>query len=137
MGTHNSGCSQMLEGLLEKMYGERFEAYSAGVVPERISIHVVKAMAEVGVDLSTHHAKSVDEFRDLRFDYIVCASSGVRDACRYLPDSGEYFYTDLEHELNQITEKSADTLGNIRKGRDKIQAWLADCFGKIDERLSE
>ncbi len=122
----------MLEGLLAMLYGDRFEAYSAGVVPERISIHVVKAMAEVGVDLSTHRAKSVDEFRDMQFDFIVCASVGVKDACRFLPSGGEYFYTDLENELNRMTEKTTDALGNIRKGRDKLQTWLEARFDETE-----
>lgn len=122
---YNSGCSQMLEGLLRKMYGDQFDAYSAGITPERVNIHVIKVMAEVGVDLSTHRSKSVDEFRDMQFNCIVCANERVNNISRYL-QSEEYMDIDVDDSFNTGATKAVDAIIHYRKMRDKIREWIED-----------
>ncbi len=58
----NSARSQMAEGLLWEMGGDKFEVESAGVNPSRVRPEAIEAMREIGIDISSHHSKSADEF---------------------------------------------------------------------------
>ena len=68
--THNSARSQIAEGLLRSMYGNRYEVYSAGTQPSKIHPCAIKVMAEIGIDISTHQSKNVDVFHRMKFDYV-------------------------------------------------------------------
>ncbi|MBE3124679.1 MAG: arsenate reductase ArsC, partial [Acidobacteria bacterium] len=59
---HNSARSQIAEGLVNALYGERFEAVSGGTMATRVHPGAIKAMAEIGIDISGHRSKSIDEF---------------------------------------------------------------------------
>ena len=81
----NSGRSQMGEALLKRLGGRPFEAYSAGVHPREVSPLAVAALRDEGIDWSRARAKSVAEFVDRRFDYVVTLSDTARDECPELP----------------------------------------------------
>jgi arsenate reductase len=57
--THNSARSQMAEGFLNALHGDRYEARSAGVTPTKINPYVIKVMAEIGIDVSKNRSKSI------------------------------------------------------------------------------
>ncbi len=61
--THNSARSQMAEGLLRAMYGDRYEAYSAGTEATTVNPLAVTAMKEIGIDISGQHSKAHHEFQ--------------------------------------------------------------------------
>src|SRR5579872_2086798 len=69
--TGNSARSQMAEGLLRHDAGDRFEVESAGTKPSLVRPEAIAVMKEIGVDLSGHRSKSVDEFRDQKFDFVL------------------------------------------------------------------
>ena len=79
--THNSARSQMAEGLLRAMYGEEYEAYSAGVVATSVDPRAVKVMKEIGVDISGQRSKTSSEFGDTIFDLAVTVCDRARQAC--------------------------------------------------------
>ena len=66
--TGNSARSQMAEGLLRNMAGDRFEVFSAGTHPTSLNPNAVSALADLGIDISSHRSKSADEFRNNSFD---------------------------------------------------------------------
>lgn len=68
---HNSARSQMAEGLLRAMAGERFEVFSAGSEPTRVHPLAIQVMRERGIDISQQHSKSVAEFANQPFDYVI------------------------------------------------------------------
>ena len=68
---HNSARSQMAEGLLRAIAGERFDVFSAGSEPTRVHPLAVRTMHEQGIDISKQRSKSVDDFADERFDYVI------------------------------------------------------------------
>ncbi len=74
---HNSARSQMAEGLLKHLYGEKYEVFSAGATPTQVNPLAVEVMAEIGIDISQHVSKSIEEFRDKEVDLAVsvCQSS--------------------------------------------------------------
>jgi arsenate reductase len=128
--TFNADCSQMLEGLLTALYGERFVAYSAGIQPNRVNKNVIKVMREIGIDLLTHRSKSVDEFRDMHFDYIVSASDNIKNVCRFLPNGKTYLHVNFVLPIADISDKSeGPVLNRIRAVRDEIRAWVITSFG--------
>lgn len=81
----NSARSQIAEALLDRFGGRGFEAHSAGTRPKSLHPLAVRALAEVGIDWSGRRAKSVDELRTRRFDYVITLSDSAREACPELP----------------------------------------------------
>ena len=69
--TGNSARSQMAEGFLRHYGGDRFDVHSAGTRPSRVNPFAIAAMREVGIDISAHWSKSVDEFIGQTFDYVI------------------------------------------------------------------
>jgi arsenate reductase len=69
--THNSARSQIAEGLLRAMYVDRYEAYSAGVLATSVDPRAVRAMMEIGIDISAQRSKTAQEFQDTIFDLAV------------------------------------------------------------------
>ena len=69
--THNSARSQMAEGLLNSLYGDQYEAHSAGTEPTTVNPHAIQVMSEFGIDISKHRSKSAKEFIEQEFDYVI------------------------------------------------------------------
>ena len=61
----------MAEGLVNALLNGKYKAYSAGTEPSRVNPYAIKALAELGIDISTHYSKSVEEFRGKTFHTIV------------------------------------------------------------------
>lgn len=79
--TGNSARSQMAEGWLRHMAGDRFEVFSAGTNPVGLNAGSVHAMTEVGVDISGHRSKHVSEFREEAFDYVITVCDRAKEFC--------------------------------------------------------
>lgn len=87
--THNSARSQMAEALLRRIGGERFEVYSAGTEATRVHPLAVRAMADIGIDISEARSKHLDEFIDDRFDYVITVCDAANEACPVFPGAPE------------------------------------------------
>lgn len=83
--THNSARSQMAEGLLRSIASDQFEVFSAGTEPGRLHPLALKAMTELGIDVSQHYAKGIDTYRDAKFDYVITVCDRAKESCPYLP----------------------------------------------------
>src|SRR6185295_3636648 len=83
--TGNSARSQMAEGLLRHLAGERFEVESAGVEPSHVRPQAIEAMREAGIDISHQRSKSVDEFAGQEFDYVITVCDNARERCPVFP----------------------------------------------------
>ncbi|RPI00737.1 MAG: arsenate reductase ArsC, partial [Calditrichaeota bacterium] len=79
--TGNSCRSQMAEGWL-KSFDDRLQVFSAGTAPAaRVHPKAVQVMAEVGIDLSRNHPKSVDQFLSVNFDYVITVCDHANETC--------------------------------------------------------
>src|ERR1043166_1865880 len=78
--TGNSARSQMAEGLLRHLAGDRYEVESAGVAPTEGRPEAIVVMSEAGVDISQQHSKSVDEFMGQDFDYVITVADNAKKA---------------------------------------------------------
>jgi arsenate reductase len=79
--TANSARSQMAEGLLRHDAGDFFEVASAGTKPSRVRPEAIAVMRELGIDISTHRSKSVQEFDGQKFDYLITVCDSARETC--------------------------------------------------------
>ncbi len=83
--THNSARSQMAEALLEQIGGERFEVVSAGTHATRVHPLAIRAMAEVGIDISDAHSKHLNEYVGQDFDYVITVCDSANESCPVFP----------------------------------------------------
>ncbi len=77
----NSARSQMAEGLLRHLAGDRYDVSSAGTHPVGLNPGAVSAMQEHGIDLSGQRSKSMNEFVDQTFDYVITVCDRTKDSC--------------------------------------------------------
>lgn len=126
--THNSARSQMAEAFLQTMFGDCYEAFSAGVEPGLLNAHVVRSMKEIDIDISTRRAKGLEEYLSEDFDFIVTVCDRARDACPYFPGSAIRLHWSLpDPSLLQGTPE--EILMQIRPIRDEIKSRIVDTFG--------
>jgi len=126
--THNSARSQIAEGLMNALYGDRYEAYSAGTEPSRVSPYAVAVMAEQGIDISRHRAKHVNEFRGMSFDYVITICDSAQEACPFFPGAKKYLHKEFDDPAS-FTGTEDEKLANFRRIREEIRAWLEETFG--------
>lgn len=83
--TGNSARSQMAEGLLRHKAGDRFDVFSAGTQPSKVRQEAIDVMRELGIDISGHRSKSVDEFLGQPFDYVITVCDNAKESCPVFP----------------------------------------------------
>ncbi len=94
--TGNSARSQMAEGLLRHLAGDRFEVASAGTHPAGLHPLAAAAMREIGIDISNHRSKSVDAFVSKDFDYAITVCDHARESCPVLPGARRMLHWSFE-----------------------------------------
>src|ERR1043165_7631040 len=87
--TGNSARSQMAEGLLRSEAGKRFEIFSAGSIATFVRPQAIAAMKELGIDISTHRSKSLHEFIEEQFDYVITVCDHAAQSCPVFPGDDE------------------------------------------------
>src|SRR5918998_1582635 len=121
--TGNSARSQMAEGWLRSLGGARFEVYSAGTRPSAVRPEAVEAMREVGVDISGHRSKSVDEFAGREFDYVITVCDNARENCPVFPGRTRRVHWSFDDPA-AATGDFAERLEVFRRVRDEIGSRL-------------
>lgn len=119
--TGNSARSQMAEGLLRSLAGDRLEVFSAGTRPVGLNPNAVQAMAEIGIDISGHRSKSVDEFAGQELDLIITVCDHARESCPFFPGSTERIHHGFKDPAAATPESQ---LAEFRAVRDEICHWL-------------
>ena len=107
--TGNSARSQMAEGLLREMAGEVFDVASAGVSPSNVRPEAIAAMREIGIDISHHRSKSVDEFIDQEFDYVITVCDNASEQCPIFPVEQNRFIGALTIQRQRKAMNSRDS----------------------------
>lgn len=127
--THNSARSQMAEGLLRAGYGDRYDVWSAGTEPSRVNPYAVRAMAELGIDISDHASKHIEKFAGDHFDTVVTVCDHAKEACPTFPGAKEYIHHGFA-DPSQFRGKDEEILAGFRKVRDEIKKWIDQEFSK-------
>ncbi len=123
--THNSARSQMAEGLLRMIGGDEFEAFSAGTEPSKVRPLAIKAMAELGVDISHQWSKHLREYLHQPFDYVITVCDDAREACPYFPGGLHHLHWSFP-DPSQATGDEAAQLDVYRQVRDAIAARIRE-----------
>jgi len=118
--TGNSARSQMAEGLLRRDAGDRFEVFSAGVDPTAVKPEAIEAMREVGIDISNHRSKSVDEFTGQEFDYVITVCDNANEQCPLFPGKTQRIHWSFEDPAAVQGDKSI-RLAAFRRIREEIR----------------
>jgi len=123
--TGNSARSQMAEGLLRHDAGDRFEVFSAGTKPSHVRPEAVAAMSELGIDISGHRSKSVDEFSGQQFDYILTVCDNASESCPLFPGKTITIHRNFEDPA-AIAGSQEERLAAFRRVRDLLRAYLQE-----------
>jgi arsenate reductase len=130
--THNSARSQMAEGLLRHLAGDRFEAHSTGTEATHIRPLAIRAMDEIGVDISGQESKTLERYLGKPFDYVITVCNDANEACPFFPGATNRLHWSLpdpsaakgsEEERLAVFRSVRDAL------RDRVQAELVDGRG--------
>jgi len=137
--THNSARSQMAEGLLRAIYGDRYDAYSAGVEATTVNPRAVIAMNEIGIDISSQRSKTPQEFQDTIFDVAVTVCDRAKVACPICstnlelptksPRAREVIHKSFEDPAAAVGSEE-EKLKVFRRVRDEIKDWILQTFEK-------
>ncbi len=124
--THNSARSQMAEGILNSLYGDLFEAFSAGNEPTSVNPLAITALSEIGIDISHSRSKHVNEFLGKEIDYVVTLCNDVKENCPFFPGAKEY----IHHGFDDPADGSFSglALAAFRRVRDELRDWIAAEF---------
>lgn len=117
--TGNSARSQMAEGLLRHLAGNRFEVASAGVAPTQVRPEAVTVMREIDIDISGHHSKSVDEFAGQEFDYVITVCDNANEQCPLFPGNTERIHWSFDDPAAAEGDEHA-RLAVFHRVRDEI-----------------
>ncbi len=117
--TGNSARSQMAEGLFRSALGDKFEVFSAGTRPSSVRPEAIDVMREIGIDISGHRSKSVNEFLGQQFRYVITVCDNAKESCPVFPGRSERIHWSFEDpaavEGNEEERKAA-----FRRIRDHI-----------------
>ena len=125
--TGNSARSQIAEGLLRHDAGDRFEVESAGVNPSQVRPEAVTVMRELGIDISGHRSKHVDEFASQVFDYVLTVCDNARESCPIFPGGTTTLHRNFEDPA-ALHGSEQERLALFRRVRDEIREYLHQLF---------
>lgn len=123
--TGNSARSQMAEGLLRHDAGDRFEVFSAGTRPGQVRPEAITVMSELGIDISDHHSKAVDEFIGQHFDYLLTVCDNARASCPVFPGQVIRLHQSFDDPA-EIQGSNEERLAVFRRVRDELRTYLTD-----------
>ena len=127
--THNSARSQMAEGLLRHLAGDRFEVASAGTEATSVRPEAVEAMAELGVDISGQSSKTLERYLEEPFDHVVTVCDDANEVCPVFPGARSRLHWSFR-DPSRAEGSQEERLQVFRTVRDEIQ-------GRIREELIE
>ena len=117
--THNSARSQMAEGLLRDRAGDRFEVTSAGTEATHVRPLAIRAMAEIGIDISGQESKTLERYLGEPFDYVITVCDDANEACPFFPGAKKWLHWSFE-DPSRAEGPEDERLAIFRRVRDEI-----------------
>jgi arsenate reductase len=118
--THNSDRSQMAEGLLRHLAGNHFEVMSAGTEATHVRLLAIRAMDEVGIDISGQESKTLDRYLEDTFDYVITVCDDANEACPVFPGAKRRLHWSFEDPA-QARGSEKERLRVFQSVRDEIK----------------
>ncbi len=123
--TGNSARSQMAEVLFREIGGGKFAVESAGVAPISVRPEAFEAMREIGIDISGHRSKSVNEFVGQQFDYVITVCDNTKEQCPVFPGKSQYIHWSFDDPAATIGDE-AEKLAIFCRVRGEIRQKLCE-----------
>ena len=123
--THNSCRSQMAEGLVNFYLGDRFQAFSAGTEATRVNPLASQVLAELGIDISGHRSKTLDEFAGEQFDYVITLCDSANEQCPLFFGGVKRVHIGFD-DPSRLPGTPEEVLPEFRRVRDEIRHKLTD-----------
>ena len=126
----------MAEAWARSLHGERLDPYSAGTAPGPVDSRAIQVMREMGLDLSGHRSKRVDELARVDFDVVVTVCDRANESCPVFPGHVERLHAGFDDppRLAEGAATEEEALGHYRRVRDEIQAFVENLPGRIGSR---
>ena len=134
--THNSCRSQMAEGIVNHYLGDRFQAYSAGTEATRVNSLAIRVLSELGIDISGHRSKTLDEFAEERFDYVITLCGSAKEQCPLFFGGVERIHIGFD-DPSQISGTPEEILPEFRRARDEIRVRLEEFLTTNGEKSTD
>jgi len=113
----------MAEGLLRHDAADRFEVFSAGTKPSHVRPEAITVMRELGIDISGHRAKSVDEFAGQSFDYVLTVCDHAKESCPIFPGKAVTIHRNFDDPA-ALQGSNEERLALFRRVRDEMRLYL-------------
>jgi len=127
--TKNSARSQMAEGLINHDLAGKVQAFSAGIEPSFVHPLAIAAMKEVGIDISRHRSKSIDEFADEKFDFVITLCDHAAESCPIFFGGVQRIHMGLPNPA-VVSGNPEEKMAAFRKVRDQIRGEVVDFLSK-------
>ncbi len=121
--SHNAARSQMAEGYLRARHGDRFDAFSAGTKASTLSPYAIRVMQEIGVDISGHRSKSLNEFASREMDVAVIVCDAAKSACPFFPWAKVTLHATFRNP-KEFSGTDDEIINGFREIRDEITGWI-------------
>ena len=118
--THNSARSQMAEGLLSDLAGDRFEVRSAGTEATHVRPLAIRAMEEIGIDISGQESKTLNRYLGEPFDYVITVCDEANETCPFFPGAKNRLHWSFEDPA-RATGSEEERLAVFRRTREAIR----------------
>lgn len=127
--THNSCRSQMAEGIVNHYLGDSFQAFSAGTEATRVNPLAIQILAEIGIDISGHRSKTLDEFTEEKFDHVITLCGSANEQCPLFFGGVKRVHIGFD-DPSRTEGTQEEILADFRRVRDEIKdrllAYLRD-----------
>jgi arsenate reductase len=120
----------MVEGLLRHDAGERFEVFSAGTKPSHVRPDAIAVMRELGIDISGHRSKSVDEFTGQQFEYVLTVCDNAKESCPIFPSKTITIHRNFEDPA-VVQGSEEERFAVFRRVRDEIRDYLRELTQRL------
>ena len=136
--TGNSCRSQMAEGWMRHLRGDRLESYSAGIEAHGLNPDAVRVMAEAGVDIADQRSKLASELAGTDFDYVVTVCDKAHEACPLFPGKAKIVHVEFDDppRLAANAKTEEERLAPYRRIRDEIRAFVATLPASLEQPSS-
>jgi len=116
----------MAEAWTNRLKGDSFQAFSAGVAPKQVDTRAVKAMAEVDIDISGNSSKDIDAFPEMAFDYVITLCDHANESCPFFPGNTIRIHKGFDDppKLVEDTASEDDAMTHYRRVRDEIRKYV-------------
>jgi arsenate reductase len=121
--TENACRSQMAEGLVNHYLAGKVKAFSAGVAPREVNALAIRALAELGIDISHQRSKSVAEFEGQQFDLVITVCDSAREQCPFFPGAARKLHVGFS-DPGRAPGTEAERLAVFRRVRDAMRQQL-------------